>query len=648
MFSIKKSKYNPIIKPNPEHEWESYATFNGCPISSGSATTMLYRALSAPKKFESTNFSLSTIGKAVKKSSGEWSTKGQLIFPVESWERYGCEDPRVSYIGGMYYIFYTALSVFPFRGDGIKVAVALSKDLKTIKERHLVTPFNAKAMSLFPEKIGGKYTVIFALHTDDGQLAKISLAQFEKIEDIWNEAKWNKWYERRDDSSIHIPRGDNEQVEIGAPPIKTPYGWLLIYSHIKNYFSENKIFGIGAVLLDIKNPKKVIAQTKTPFIVPETDYEKKGTIPNITFPSGTILDGDVLEVFYGGADTVCASAEISYSALIASMVFFDKETVPTLARVYKKAHMFTRVGDELLLAPVKNHSWESRAVLNPAAIEIKGTTHISYRAMSQDNTSTIGHATTKSLKVIEKRDSEPVYTPNAPFEEKRIPNGNSGCEDPRVTLIGDSIYMTYTAYNGVEPPAIALSSIKQKDLIAGVWNWSPPILISKKGVDDKDGALFPEKIKGKYALIHRVNHKVCIDYSTTLEFKNKDQFNDNVILAPRPGMWDSRKVGIAMPPMVSEYGWIMLYHGIGDDGAYRVGAALLDMSDPEKVISRTAYPLFEAETEFEKKGEVNNVVFPCGAVVRENTLYIYYGGADSVIGVATMKIKNILESLGVE
>ena len=133
MFSIKRSKNNPIIKPNPDHEWESYATFNCCPIKVGKTTHILYRALSAPKKFESTNFSLSTIGKDGK-----------------PWERYGCEDPRVSYIDGMYYIFYTALSLFPFRGDGIKVAVAVSKDLKTIKERHLVTPFNAKAMSLFP------------------------------------------------------------------------------------------------------------------------------------------------------------------------------------------------------------------------------------------------------------------------------------------------------------------------------------------------------------------------------------------------------------------------------------------------------------------------------------------------------------------
>ncbi len=148
MFSIKRSQFNPIIEPNPTNAWEAFAAFNGCPIKVGKNTTILYRAQTLPKNIESTTYSLSTIGKAIKTPAGEWVKREQLIVPVESWEKYGCEDPRVAYIDGLYYIFYTALGLFPFRGDGIKVAVAISKDLKTIKERHLVTPFNAKAMSL--------------------------------------------------------------------------------------------------------------------------------------------------------------------------------------------------------------------------------------------------------------------------------------------------------------------------------------------------------------------------------------------------------------------------------------------------------------------------------------------------------------------
>lgn len=635
MFSIKRSKNNPIIKPNPDHEWESYATFNCCPIKVGKTTHILYRALSAPKKFESTNFSLSTIGKDGK----------QFIFPVEPWERYGCEDPRVSYIDGMYYIFYTALSLFPFRGDGIKVAVAVSKDLKTIKERHLVTPFNAKAMSLFPEKINGKYTVVFAANTDDGSLAKVSIAQFKKITDIWDHDKWNEWYGERDKWSINIPRGDNEQVEVGAPPIKTDYGWLLVYSHIKNYFSENKIFGIGALLLDFKDPQKIIAQTKTPFMVPETDYEKSGILSNIIFPSGVTLNGDNLEIFYGGADTICASASMSLSSLLASMDFVKKQNAPDSVFTYRKSHKFSRLSQGAMLEPRADHPWESRAVFNPATIMIDNVVYILYRAMSEDNTSVIGCAESYDMISVKLRAVQPVYTPRASFEEKRIPNGNSGCEDPRLTLIEDRIYMTYTAYNGVDAPAIALTSIDIKDFKAGVWKWDKPILVSKSGVDDKDGALFPKKIKNKYALIHRVNHAITVDYSDTLQFKNRENFVNNIILAPRPGMWDSRKVGVAMSPILFKEGWLLIYHGIGEDGVYRVGAALLDRLNIEKVLGRTAYPIFEPETEYEKHGQINEVVFPCGAIVKDESIYIYYGQADSTIGVATIKIKNILKTL---
>ena len=648
MISVKRSKNNPIIKPSLENEWQAYSTFNGCPIKKGKSKILLFRAQSLPKKFESTTFSLSTIGKAIESSSGKWNVQGQLIVPQEPWERFGCEDPRVNYINNKYYIFYTAISLFPFRGEGIKVAVAISKDLKTIEERHLVTPVNAKAMSLFPEKIDGQYVVIFAAHTDNGNLAKISIARFSKIEDMWSENKWNEWHKTVDSHSLQIPRKDSEQVEIGAPPIKTPFGWLLIYSHIKNYFTENdKIFGIGAVLLDLKDPQKVIAQTKTPFLVPEEDYEKNGTVKNVIFPSGAVLNGDLLTVYYGGADTVCAYAEMSFIGLLASMNFFDSKDIHKKISNYKGSHTFKRIFNDPILSPRSDHPWESRAVFNPAAIKIKDTLYILYRAMSEDNTSVVGYAESYDMKNIKVRGPQPVYTPRASFEEKRIPNGNSGCEDPRLTLINDRVYMIYTAYNGIDKPRIALTSISVSDLSNGIWKWSNPILISNDNIDDKDGALFPEKIKNKYALIHRVNHSICVDYSSTLEFLNRNNYIDKIILRPRPGMWDSQKVGIAMPPIKTKYGWLLLYHGIGDDKVYRVGAALLSYTNIEDVIARTSYPIFEPETEYERIGQVNNVVFPCGAVVKDDIVYIYYGQADTFVGVANIKLKDLFEILSV-
>lgn len=668
MLPVHRSPHNPILKPEATRSWEAYATFNGSPVRKGKPgkqtgpTHLLYRAQSKPKRFGNTSFSMSTVGCAKKLPDGTWGTMGQLIAPLESWERYGCEDPRGTYMNGSYYIFYTALSVFPFGAPGIKVAVAISDDLKTVRERHLVTPFNAKAMSLFPEKVNGKYTVIFAAHTDEPP-AKIAIAQFSDLEDIWNEDKWRKWHDKIDDHLVRIPHRDGEQVEVGAPPVKTPYGWILIYSHIDKYYTPNdKIFGIQAVLLDIDDPRKIIAQTRGPFMVPETTYEKDGLVPNITFPSGAMLAGDTIHLFYGGADTVCATAELSLQALLASMNFTQKseaknpkDAMPKDLREYRETHTLRRLDTKPMMKPLPNRPWGSRAVFNPAAVEIDGTTYILFRAMSEDNTSVVGCAESYDMRTATVRSAVPVYTPRAPFEQKNVPGGNSGCEDPRLTRMGDRVYMTYTAFNGTDVPHIALTSIAVEDMKAGIWKWTTPILVSKDGVDDKDGALFPEKIKGKYALIHRVNHMVCVDYSPTLEFKNRNEFKDNIILKPRPGMWDSRKVGIAMPPFLVDsgpvQGWVMMYHGIGDDGVYRAGAALLDKNNIQQVLGRTAYPLFEPEMDYEKNGQIGNVVFPCGLVMKKMPgakspeIFVYYGGADSVVAVASISLKNILETL---
>jgi len=148
--------------------------------------------MSLPEPLENgEKISMSVIGHASSDDGIEFDNRLPFIVPEESWEKYGCEDPRVTKLDGKYYIFYTALSEFPFRAEGIKVAVAISKDLETIEERHLVTPFNAKAMAMFPEKINGKTVVIFGVNTDNPP-AKIAIAEFDKEEDLWNEKIWNK------------------------------------------------------------------------------------------------------------------------------------------------------------------------------------------------------------------------------------------------------------------------------------------------------------------------------------------------------------------------------------------------------------------------------------------------------------------------
>lgn len=638
MFTIKKSQHNPLISPNTNDPWEAKAVFNWCPIKDEKTTHYVYRAMSSTESYFGSNISISTIGYTSSKNGLNFSERKQLIAPEHEWEKYGCEDPRVTKIGNKFYIFYTALSTYPYGASGIKVAVAITKDFKTIEEKHLVTPFNAKAMALFPEKINGKYVVTLSVNTDMPPLpTKICFAEFDKIEDIWNQEYWEKWYKELDLHSIDPRRTDKDHVEVGAVPIKLKEGWLFIYSHIENYFKENnpfvKVFGIEALLLDLKNPRKIIGATKGPMFVASEIYEMYGQIPGIIFPSGAMVNKNNLEIFYGAADTVCAKATVNLDDLLDSLK-------PNAIAGY-----LTRYEKNPILKPREGVSWEAHGVFNPASLQIGNKTYIVYRAMSDDDTSTFGYAISSDGFNIDERGDDPIYVPRKHFESKSHP-GNSGCEDPRLTLIGDVIYVCYTAYDGTNPPRVAIAAISLDDFKNKRWNWTDPLLISPNNKDDKDACIFPEKINGKYLMLHRINNDICADYIDSLEIIKGPLEMATPILLPRKGMWDSEKVGIAAPPIKTKKGWLLIYHGVSSNHhTYRVGVALLDLKNPMNVLARASTPIFTPETEYEKVGVIPNVVFPCGTASRGNTLFVYYGGADYVVGVATVSIKKLLNSL---
>jgi beta-1,2-mannobiose phosphorylase / 1,2-beta-oligomannan phosphorylase len=632
MFSAKRSTHNPILSPQSENAWESVAAFNLCPAHLDEKVHAVYRAQGTS---ENTNVAMSTfsmIGHAVSDDGIHFNDRRPFIHPEFDWERFGCEDPRVTLFEGKYYIFYTALSVFPFTASGIKSAVAITKDFKTVEEKHPVTPFNSKAMALFPERIGGKIWVVLSANTDMPP-ARVAFASFDSIEDLWNQTKWKEWYKDLETHAFDVRRSPNDQVEVGAPPIKTKKGWLLIYSHIQNYFSDKKVFGIEALLLDLKNPEIIIGRTKGPFIVPEESYERFGQVSNITFPSGGYVENDKLIIYYGAADTSVGRAEINLDTFLDSII-------PENA-----AKQVVRFEGNPTILPNPKNEWESFAVFNPAAIELEGKTYILYRAMSKDNTSTVGLAiSSDGLRVDEKLD-KPIYVPRGPFEGKGVPNGNSGCEDPRIVRIDDRLYMTYTAYNGIEVPRVAVSSISVEDFLARRWNWSEPIIITPPEVDDKDSCIIPGKFGNKYMVIHRINGNICADYVDSLDFTKERVTKAIELLRPRPGMWDGAKIGIASPPLRTEKGWLLFYHGVSDTKTYRLGAALLDLENPQIVISRISDALLQPEMTYEKFGVIPNVVFPCGIIERNNMVYIYYGGADTVVAVATMKLSSLIDAL---
>lgn len=633
---IERSDKNPILKPNKDQSWEAEAVFNGCPVKKGNKVFLLYRAVSLSHYHTTANAKLmvSDIGIAESKDGVNFYNRKRFIAPEYPWEKFGCEDPRITKLNNKYYIFYTALSSWPPRTETIKVGLAISKDLEKIEEKHLVTPFNAKAMALFPEKIDGKAWAVLTVNTDRPP-AKICLASFKKEEDIWSESYWQKWYQKFERYSLPLQRSPQDHIEVGAPPIKTKYGWLLFYSYIRNYFSPQRLFGIEAALLDFKNPLKVIAKTDFPILTPEEYYEKHGMAPNVIFPSGALLKKNVLSLYYGTADITCSLAFIDLTLFLQKLLQKDKTLVK-----------FTRAKENPIITPLKNHPWEAKAAFNPAAVYLEGKVHIVYRAMSEDNTSVFGYATSQDGIHIDYRSQEPVYVPREPFEGKLQPGGNSGSEDPRLVKIGTSMYMFYTAFDGKNLPRVALTRISIRDFLKQKWTWSRPVLISPPDVDDKNAAMFPEKIKGKYIIIHRSGDDIDLSFHKTLNFDGTNWLEEYRWIMPRKGWWDSRKVGIAAPPIKTAEGWVLLYHGVSEeDGVYRVGAVLTDLRDPIKIIGRTDYPIFEPETSYEKEGVIANVVFPCGTALIGKKLFVYYGGADKVVGVATAEIDDLLRVL---
>jgi predicted GH43/DUF377 family glycosyl hydrolase len=639
MFVVRREAHNPILAPQRERPWEAVATFNPSAVVSADGMRIYYRALGNPDVMQTPHAGLSSIGTAFAEDGVHFHSRRQIVAPETDWDRFGCEDPRVTYFEGRWYCFYTALGGWPFGPDNIKVAVAIGDDPENFNERHLVTPFNAKAATLFPERIDGDVVLLLTAHTDwtaEHPRPTIALARAKEVAEFFDEGYWRTWHDNLASHALpEFRRIDGDHIEVGASPLSTEAGWLLIYSYIEDYYDEAKrTFSIEAALLDRRDPQQLVSRTEA-FLVPQEIYEEYGIVPRIVFPTGATVrsdDSGILDIWYGGADTVCNKASIRLADLLRSL---DPA---------KPSRTFVRAKENPILTP-RGTGFEARDVFNAAAIDIADTVYILYRAMSTDNTSTIGLALSKDGIRIDERLLDPIYAPRADFEAKHgSRTGNSGCEDPRIVRIDDMLCLTYTAYDGVHSPKGALSIISVEDFLARRFDrWCAPVLTTPDEVDDKDTVLLPERVGTNYVLYHRVGGQICADILPDLSFKKRVS-RCIEILRPRRGMWDSQKVGIAGPPIRVEAGWVMIYHGVSRHATYRLGAALLDPSGTV-VLARSADPVFEPEAPYETAGEVPNVVFACGQVVRDDTIYLYYGAADKVLGVATASLSELVTSL---
>ena len=633
-MQLTRHRSNPILTPDSTQEWESFAAFNGNVFRTNGEDHLVYRAISSHRRLEGQDLRMSSIGHAVSKDGVNFEKKGLLIRPELPWDRFGCEDPRATVLDGKTYLFYTAIGAYPFVPDHIRVGLAVFDGIDRKPERHLVTPFNAKAMALFPGKVGGKYAVILSANTDIPP-ATVGVALFDRIEELWSREFWRKWYDELPSHALHLRRLDTDQVEVGAPPLRVAEGWLLIYCRIQNYGHPGTVFGIEAALLDANDPRKILARSRHPLLVPTEGYEVHGTVPNVVFPSGATIVGEELHVYYGGADTVCAMASCHLPTLMKSL---DPEKV--------SFPILKRSPSNPLLASRWDHPWERLGVYNPGVLQDGDRLHVVYRGQDDTGTSFMGLATfsAETTKLIS-REPEPIYSPREAFEQKAFPTGNSGCEDPRLTLMGERVFMHYTAYRGDSPPRVALTSISLQDFRAKRWSvWTKPILISPPGVADKDACLFPEKIRGQFVTIHRIEPDIVFDFRPELDFDGTSKWlKSEAMIPPRKDSWEGIKIGANAPPLKTQDGWLLLYHGVGShDRHYRLGALLLDSQEPSRIIGRTLDPILEPEETYERFGQIRNVVFPCGMGLWKDRLHIFYGGADSCACLASGSLSELL------
>ena len=324
-----------------------------------------------------------------------------------------------------------------------------------------------------------------------------------------------------------------------------------------------------------------------------------------------------------------------------------------------------------VISPNPKNEWESFVTTNPGAWYDEDTKEVKllYRAAGSDPEHRIyfGLASSKNGYDFKRVSDEPVFSPS-------VDGFDAGCvEDARVVKIDGYFYITYAcrpfppgqywenpdtkAYVPPEFPADFPRILRENATSTGLLLTKDFKTFIRAGrltdpsLDDRDVVLFPEKIAGKFAMIHRPMEWIGKEYGTeypAMWISTGDDvlgLRDSKLLAVAKYDWENGKIGANTPPVRTEHGWLILYHARGEDTHYRLGAMLLALEDPSKVLYRTSDWLIQPETKYETEGPYNGCIFPCGKVVIDDTLFIYYGAADKYVALATCSLSELIEHL---
>ncbi len=416
---------------------------------------------------------------------------------------------------------------------------------------------------------------------------------------------------------------------------------ILVTYYVKKEVNGQDRYFVGAAYFDKTNPSVCLWRSELPLWEQANQLQGEKLMP-----LGSVIMHDEL---------------VFYWVLNENTIFAVSTQIPEIRDIPESkafSVLVKKFHKNPIIAPRPEVPWESRATFNSAALYEDGKVHFLYRALGDKDLSVLGYATSKDGLTIDHRSDIPAYIPREPFE---TPGGNAfktfadhfasgggygGVEDPRITRVEDRVYLTYVAFDGATPPRAAMSSIHIDDFLENNWErWDTPKLISAPGMVNKSAVVLPRKVNGKYVMLHRVYPNILVDYLDNLEFD--EYLQGHYFIPPRKNFWDSKKVGAGAPPIETKDGWLLIYQSVGyqDPSRYKIGAMMLDINNPAKVLYRTHMPIIEPVEPYENNGFKSGVVYPCGAVIMKDKLYIYYGGADSYVNAASADIDTFLDEM---
>ncbi len=321
----------------------------------------------------------------------------------------------------------------------------------------------------------------------------------------------------------------------------------------------------------------------------------------------------------------------------------------------KKIKMFDFIRSEEnpIISPDHASGWETRQTFNSGVIQLGDKIHFIYRAIGDDGISRLGYAASNDGIRIDERSPYPIYEHRinySVFNYHSFASGGSfgGAEDPRIVQVAEEnkLYMTYTACG--EGLRVGLAAIRTEDFLQKRWKWSSSRLISASDEVHKNWVIFPEKINGKYAILHSICPEISIAYRDSLEFQEGEyiqSYYDGSFR--RANCWDNWIRGAGAPPLKTRAGWLLFYHAMDSDDPdkYKVGAMLLDLNDPTKILYRAKKPILIPEKNYEYNGFKAGVIYVCGAIIKNGRLLVYYGAADSYVSVAYANLDEFLGAL---